>query len=98
MSRKRKRTAEEWEKEFPDDLMVAQKTMKNKQGEPITYNGLFCKFCCNEFTFNNKISNRIREHLFDSKRHKKQKEAEQKRQHLGNQLAFAETQTVVTER
>lgn len=67
------KTAEEWVKEFPDDLMITikEKVLGNEKKQKTEV--LNCKYCFNEFKFTSKISNRIREHVIESQSHQKPK-------------------------
>lgn len=79
MISKRAETAEEWVKEFPEDLMITTKEKYLENGKKQKIEILNCKYCFNEFTINSKISNRIREHVFQSKSHHKRKKEENQR-------------------
>jgi hypothetical protein len=98
MTSKRAKTAEEWVKEFPEDLMITIKEKNLENGKKQKIEILNCKYCFNEFIFNSKISNRIREHILQSKSHNKRKKEENERNKKSKQLTIAETIVRVKER
>jgi len=87
----RAKTAEEWVKQFPEDLMTTIKETVLENGKKQKTKILNCKYCFNEFVFNSKISTRIREHIFESKSHQKRKSEENDRIKKSKQLTIAET-------
>jgi hypothetical protein len=60
MPPKRAKTAEQWVKEYPEDLIITSKDVHLENGKKKKIETLSCKFCANEFLFNSHIPNRLK--------------------------------------
>jgi hypothetical protein len=77
-------------------ITIKEKNLENGKKQKIEI--LNCKYCFNKLIFNSKISNRIREHVLQSKSHHKRKKEENERNMKSKQLTVAETIVRVKER
>jgi hypothetical protein len=89
---KKKTSANEWLAQY-QDLKLTKIKLENGEKKVLS-----CKYCKNEFTFNGKISTRLKEHMIDSQKHQKLKAEHLKREESGKQLTITETQIRLKER